>query len=165
MRDRKAVLVARHEAESEASIKAEDAGRMEEFKMKARCRHQKQDKLDEEKKKLFFTIWANISEVSLQKVKEHLTVPVCLELEHLTVPVCLELEHSSQDPLILRNAIKATHTIVKQDNDQFTLFTGEAAYNSIKMRSEELPISYFNRIIQAIDMVKSQDVDVENGRN
>jgi hypothetical protein len=117
---------------------------MEEFKIEARRRYQKIDKLDEDKKKLFFTIWDNMSEVSLQKIKEH-----------LTVPVWLELELSSQDPLILWNAIKATHTIVKQDNDQLTLFAAEAAYNNIKMRLDELPISYFNRIIQAIDMVKS----------
>jgi hypothetical protein len=95
-----------------------------------------------------------MSEVSLQKVKEH-----------LTIPVWLELELNSQDPLILWNAIKATHMIVKQDNDKLTLFAAEAAYNNIKMRPDELPISYFNRIIQAIDMVKSRDVDVENDRN
>ncbi len=68
-------------------------------------------------------------------------------------------------PKILWNAIKATHTIVKQDNDKLTLFAAEAAYNNIKMRPDELPISYCNRIIQAIDMVKSRDVDVENDRN
>jgi hypothetical protein len=89
-----------------------------------------------------------MSEVSLQKVKEH-----------LTVPVWLELELSAQDPLILWNAIKATHTIVKQDNDQFTLLAAEKAYNNIKMRPDEELISYFSRIIQAIDMVKSRDVD------
>jgi hypothetical protein len=55
--------------------------------------------------------------------------------------------------------------IVKQDNDKLTLFLAEEAYNNIKMRPDELPISYFNRIIQAIDMVKSRDVDVENDRN
>jgi hypothetical protein len=33
------------------------------------------------------------------------------------------------------------------------------------MRPDELPISYFNRIMQAMDMVKSRDVDVENDRN
>jgi hypothetical protein len=53
--------------------------------------------------------------VSLQKGKEH-----------LTVPVWQELELNSQDPLILWNAIKATHTIVKQDNDILTLFAAEA---------------------------------------
>jgi hypothetical protein len=107
MCDRKAALTARHEAKSEAAIKAKDAGRMEEFKMEAHRRHQKQHKLDEEKKKLFFTICANMSEVSLQKIKEY-----------LTVPVWQEIEFNSQDPLTLWNAIEATHTIVKQDNDQ-----------------------------------------------
>ena len=129
-------------------------GRMEDFKLEARTRHQRREDLVKDKKKLFFTIWANMSEVSIQKVKEH-----------LTVPVWLELELNSQDPLILWNAIKATHMIVKQDNDKLTLFAAEAAYNNIKMRPDELPISYFNRIIQAIDMVKSRDVDVENDRN
>ncbi len=52
--------------------------------------------------------------------------------EHLTIPVWLELELSSQDPLILWNPVKATHTIVKQDSDQLTLFAAEAAYNNIK---------------------------------
>jgi hypothetical protein len=154
LRDKKAALTARHEAKSEAAIKAEDAGRMEEFKMEARRRHQKIDKLDGDKRKLFFTIWANMSEASLQKVKEH-----------LTIPVWLELELTSQDPLILWNAIKSTHTVVEQDNNQLTLFAAEAAYNNIKMRPDELPISYFNHIIQVIDMVKSRDVDVENYRN
>jgi hypothetical protein len=111
LHDRKAALTARNEGKSEAAIKAEDAGEMEEFKMEARRRHQKIDKLGKDKKKLFFTIWTNMSEVLLQKVKEH-----------LTIPVWLELELNSQDPLILWNAIKATHTIVKQDNDQLTLF-------------------------------------------
>jgi hypothetical protein len=95
-----------------------------------------------------------MSEVSLQKVKEH-----------LTTPVRQELELNSQDPLILWNAIKATYIIVKQDNDQLTLFVAEAAYNNIKTRPVELPISYLNHIIQAIDMVNSRDVDVKNGRN
>ncbi len=80
LRERRAHLVARHEAKSEAAIKVEDIGRLEDFKMDVRRRHEKQDKLDEYKKKLFFAIWANMSEVSLQKVKEHLTVPVWLEL-------------------------------------------------------------------------------------
>jgi hypothetical protein len=122
--------------------------------MEPRCRHQKIDKLEEDKKKSFFTSWANMPEISLQKVKEH-----------LTIPVWLESELTSQDPLILWNAIKATHTIVKKDNVQLTLFAVEAAYNNIKMRSDELPFSYFDRIIQAIDMVKSRKVDVENDRN
>jgi hypothetical protein len=95
-----------------------------------------------------------MSEVSLQKIKEH-----------LTVPVRQELEFNSQDPLILSNTIKATHTIVKKDNDQLRLFAAESAYNNIKMGPDELPISYFNRIIQAIDMVKSRDLDVENDKN
>ncbi len=83
----------------------------------------------------------------------------------MNVPVWLELELSSQDPLILWNAIKATHTIVKQNNDQLTLLAAENAHNNIKTRPDELPINYFNRIIQAIDMVKSPGVDVENDRN
>jgi hypothetical protein len=154
LRDRKALITARHEAKDVAAIASEDAGRMEEFKMEAWRRFQKIDKLDEDKKKLFFTICRNMSEVSIQKVKEH-----------LTVPVWLELELNTQDPLILWNAIKATHMIVKQDNDKLTLFAVEAAYNNIKMRPDELPISYFNRIIQAIDMVKSRNLDVETDRN
>ncbi len=93
-----------------------------------------------------------MSEVSLQK-------------ERLTVPVWQELELSSQDPLILWDAVKATHTIVKQDNDPLTLFAAEAAYKNIKMRTDELLISYFNRIVQAIDLVKSRDVDVKTDRN
>ncbi len=67
---------------------------MEEFKFEARRRHQKIDKLDEDKKKLFFIIWANMSEVSLQNVKEN-----------LTIPVWGEFELASQDPLILWNAV------------------------------------------------------------
>ncbi len=66
-----------------------------------------------------------MSEVSIQKVKEH-----------STVPVWLELELNSQDPLILWNAIKATHTIAKQDNDWLTLLAAEKAYNNIKMRPD-----------------------------
>ncbi len=151
---RKALLTVRHEAKDAAAIASEDAGRMEEFKMEARRRFQKIDKLDEDKKKSFFTICRNMSEVSIQKVKDY-----------LTVPVWLELELNTQDPLILWNAIKATHMIVKQDNDKLTFFAAEAAYNNIKMRPDELTISYFNRIIQAIDMVKSRGVDVENERH
>ncbi len=41
-----------------------------------------------------------MSEISQQKVKEH-----------LTVPVWLDLELNSQDQLILWNAIKAIHAI------------------------------------------------------
>jgi hypothetical protein len=70
-------------------------------------RQQRREDLLKDKKKFFFTIWANMSEVSLQKVEEY-----------LTVPLWQELELSSQDPVILWNAIKATHTIVKQDNDE-----------------------------------------------
>jgi hypothetical protein len=154
LRDRKALLTARHEAKTEEAIASEDIGRLEDYKLEARMRHQRREDLVKDKKKLFFSIWANMSEVSIQKVKEH-----------LTVPVWLELELNSQDPLILWNAIKATHMIVKQDNDKLTLFAAEAAYNNIKMRPDELPISYFNLIIQAIYMVKSRDVDVENDRN
>ncbi len=95
-----------------------------------------------------------MSEISRQKVKEH-----------LTVPVWLDLEPNSQDPLVLWNEIKATHAIVKQDNDQLTLFAAENAYNNIRMRPDELPNSYCNRINEAVEMVKSQGVDVESGRN
>jgi len=62
---RKALLTARHEAKDAAAIASEDAGRMEEFKMEARRRFQKIDKLDEDKKKLFVTICRNMSEVSI----------------------------------------------------------------------------------------------------
>ncbi len=51
------------------------------------------------------------------------------------------IELNSQDPLILWNAIKANHTIVKQDSDQLTLFAAYAAYNDIKMRNDLLVIS------------------------
>ncbi len=51
-----------------------------------------------------------MSEVSLQKIKEQ-----------LTVPLWLDLELNSQDPQILLNAIKATLTIVKQDNNILTI--------------------------------------------
>jgi hypothetical protein len=95
-----------------------------------------------------------MSEISQQKVKEH-----------LTVPVWLDLEMNSQDPLILWIAIKATHAIVKQDNYQLTLFAAENAYNNIRMRPDELPNRYYDRIIEAVEMVKSRDVDVENDRN
>jgi hypothetical protein len=95
-----------------------------------------------------------MSEISQQKVKEH-----------LTVPVWLDLELNSQDPLVLWNAIKATHGIVKQDNDQLTLFVAENAYNNTRMRPDELPYSYYNRISEVVEMVKSRDVDVENDRN
>ncbi len=50
LRDKKAGLTARHEAKSEGAIKAEDAGRMEEFRMAARRRHQKIDKLDKSRR-------------------------------------------------------------------------------------------------------------------
>jgi hypothetical protein len=103
LRDRKALLTARHEAKSDDAIASEDIGRLEDYKLESRMRHQRRKDLVKDKKKLFFTIWANMSEVSLQKVKEH-----------LTVPVWLELELNSQDPLILWNAIKATHTIVNK---------------------------------------------------
>jgi hypothetical protein len=107
LRKREAKLLSRQEVKSEAA-------RLEDFKLDARCRHQKQDKLDKDKKKLLFTIWGTVSEVSLQKVKEH-----------LTTPVWLELGLNSQDPLILWNTIKATYAIVKQHNDQLTLFAAE----------------------------------------
>jgi hypothetical protein len=54
--------------------RAEDIGRLEDYKLEARMRHQRLEDLVKDKKKRFFTIWANMSEVSLQKVKEHLTV-------------------------------------------------------------------------------------------
>ncbi len=99
--ERKTVLVARHDANREVAIRAEDAGRMYDYKLEAHTRHQRHEDLAKDKKKLFFTIWAN-REVSLQKTKEH-----------LTVAVRLEFELNSQDPLILCNAIKATYTSVK----------------------------------------------------
>jgi hypothetical protein len=79
MRERQANLVARHEAKSKAAIKAEDIGRLEGYKLEACMRHQRREDLAKDKKKLFFTIWANLSEVSLQKVKEQSTVPVWLK--------------------------------------------------------------------------------------
>jgi hypothetical protein len=54
---------------------------------------------------------------------------------------------------------------VKQDNDQLTLFAAENAYNNIKMRPDELSNSYYNRINEAIAMIKSQGVDVESERH
>ena len=101
---------------------------MEAWKSQNRTNDKKRVKLDEDKKKLFFTIWANMSEISQQKVKEHLTLPVWQDLE-------LNL----QDPLILWNAVKATHAIVKQDNDQLTLFAAENAYTNIRMWPDEFP--------------------------
>jgi hypothetical protein len=151
---RKEGLEKEHNPKTPEELADQDTGRLEQLKTENRGNAKKGVKLDEDKKKLFFTIWANMFEVSLQKVKEH-----------VTVPVWHELELSSQDPLVLWNAIKATHTIVKPDNDQLTLFAAEAAYSNIKMRLNELPISYFNRINQAIEIVKSRDVDVETDRN
>jgi hypothetical protein len=124
LRSRKETLEKEHNAKTPEELV--DTGRLEEWKNENRTNTKKRIKLDEDKKKLFFTIWANMSEVSLQKVKEH-----------LTVPVWLELELNSLDPLILWNAIKATHTVVKQDNDKLTLFAAEAAYNNIKMRPDD----------------------------
>jgi hypothetical protein len=126
----------------------------EEWKTEYCGNAKKRVKLDEDKKKLFFTIWANMSEISQQKVNEH-----------LTVPVWLDLKLNSQDPLVLWNAIKATYAIVKQDNDQLTLFAAENAYNNIRMRPDELPNSYYLRIDEAVEMVKSRDVDFESERN
>ncbi len=82
----------------------------------------------------------------------------------MTLPVWLDLELNSQDPLILWNAVKATHAIVKQDNDELTLFAAENAYNNIRMRPDELPNSYYNRINEAVEMVKSRGIDVESER-
>jgi hypothetical protein len=153
LRLRKETLDKDHNAKTPDEIADEDTGRLEDWKGKNRSNQKKRVKLDKDKKKLFFTIWANMSEVSIQKVKEH-----------LTVPVWLELERNSQDPLILWNAIKATHAIVKQDNDELTLFAAENAYNNIRMKPDELPNSYYNCINEAVDMVKSQGVDVESER-
>ncbi len=50
LRERKAALVAKQEAETEVALKTESVGRMEEFKLDARRRHEKQDKPDEDKK-------------------------------------------------------------------------------------------------------------------
>jgi hypothetical protein len=154
LRTRKKTLEKEHNAKTPHEIVDEDTGRLDEWKTESRNNSKKRVKLDEDKKRPFFTIWANMSEISQQKVKEP-----------LTVPVWLDLELNSQDPLILWNAIKATHAIVKQDNDQLTLFAAESAYNNIRMRPDELPNSYYNRIIEAVEMVKSHDVDVENDRN
>jgi hypothetical protein len=90
-------------------------------------------KLKARKKKLFFTIWANMPEIAQQKVKEL-----------LTVPVWLDLELNSQDLLVLRNAIKSTHAILKHDNEQLTQFAAENAYYNIRMGPDELPNSYYN---------------------
>ncbi len=76
----------------------------------------------------------------------------------------MDLELNSQDPLILWNAVKATHAIVKQDNDELTLFAAENAYNNIRMRPDELPNTYYNRINEAVEMVKSRGIDVETER-
>ncbi len=77
----------------------------------------------------------------------------------------LYLELNSRDPLVLWNAIKATHAIVKQDNDQLTLFAAENAYSIIRMRPDESPNSYYNRINEAVEMVQSQGVGVESARH
>ncbi len=132
LRTRKEALEKDHNDKTPDEIADEDIGRLEQWKSKERNNGKKVVKLDEDKKKLFFTIWANMSEISQQKVKEH-----------LTAPVWPDLELNSQDPLILWNAIKATDAIVKQDNDQLTLFAAENAYNNIRMRPDELPNSYY----------------------
>ena len=136
LRTRKEALEKEHREKTPDELADEDVGRLEAWKSQNRTNDKKRVKLDEDKKKLFFTIWANMSEISQQKVKEH-----------LTLPVWLNLELNSQDPLILWNAVKATHAIVKQDNDDLTLFAAENAYNNIRMRPDELPNSYYNRII------------------
>jgi hypothetical protein len=89
LRTRKETLEKEHNAKTPDEIVDEDTGRLEEWKTESRNNAKKAVKLDKDKKKLFFTIWANMSEVSQQKVKEH-----------LTVPVWLDLELNSQDPLI-----------------------------------------------------------------
>ncbi len=81
LRTRKEALEMEHTAKSSEELADEDTGRLEDWKGENRVNTKKRVKLDEDKKKLFFTIWANMSEVSIQKVKEHLTVPVWLELE------------------------------------------------------------------------------------
>jgi hypothetical protein len=113
LRTRRDALINSHAAKSKAAIRTEDIGRLEDYKLEARMRHQRREDLVKDKKKLFFTICENMSEVSLQKVKEH-----------LTATERLELELNSQDPLILWNAIKATHTIVKQDNEPYPCSRG-----------------------------------------
>ncbi len=96
--ERRFYLVAKHESRSKAAIWAEDISILEDFKLEARKRHQRREDLVKDKKRFFFTIWSNMSELSLQKVKVHL---------YRTVPVWLDLELNSQDPLILWNANKA----------------------------------------------------------
>ncbi len=56
LRDRKALLTARHEAKSDAAINAEDMGRLEDYKLEARMRHQRREDLVNDKKKPFFSI-------------------------------------------------------------------------------------------------------------
>jgi hypothetical protein len=94
LRTRKETLEKEHNAKTPAELADDDTGRLEEWKTKNRSNAKKLVKLDEGKKKLFFTVWAKMSEISQQKVKEH-----------LTVPVWLDLELNSQDPLVLWNAI------------------------------------------------------------
>ncbi len=53
--------------------------------------------------------------------------------------------------------------IIKQDNDQLTLFVTENAYNNIRMRPDEL--IYYNHINETVEMVKSQVVDIESERH
>ncbi len=53
---------------------------------------------------------------------------------------------------------------MKQDNDELTLFAAENAYNNIRMRPDELPNRYYNRINEAVEMVKRQGIDVETER-
>jgi hypothetical protein len=134
LRLRKETFKNDHSAKTDEELADEDTGRVEEWKTENRLQAQQRLKLKEDKKKLFFTIWANMLENSRQKVKEH-----------LTVPVWLDLELNSQDPLVLKNAIKANHAIVKQDNDQLMLFAAENAYKNIRMRPDELPNSYYIR--------------------
>jgi hypothetical protein len=62
LRLRKENLEREHNAKTPDEIVDEDTGRLEEWKTESRNNAKKRVKLDEDKKKLLFAIWANMSE-------------------------------------------------------------------------------------------------------
>ncbi len=94
---RKETLENDHNAKTDEERADEDTGRLEEWKTENRLQAQQRLKLKEDKKKLFFFIWANMSEISPQKVKEHLTVPVRLDLEFNSQDPC-SMECNQSNP-------------------------------------------------------------------
>jgi hypothetical protein len=117
-----------HMERSTTEIEAEDKGRLETWKKRDEKLADKEDKLDDNKPKIFSLILGNMSERYRQEVIKEIGAEEWLVLEE------------EKDPLTLWRAILDTPTVVYRLNNKDKVADVENEYANLKMRIGESPL-------------------------